>query len=655
MNRAPILQSLGESSIEHLVDATKQGFLLIADRTADELASRFAKHRSSLDHSTPRVQDLIDVAALAVASMKAACGIELYETQIHAGWLIATGHIAEMQTGEGKTFACLLPACLMALDGFGVHVACPNDYLATRDHELLRPVLRSLGYSTASLDGNASAETKKQAYRCDVVYGAAHTFGFDYLRDQLSLQRWRSSCMTNRLLGFAQGRPTRPNRLQRGLNAAIVDEADHVLLDDAMSPMVLADSSANEASDGNVHRHARTVAKSLRMGTDFLVDPETQQVHLTQSAFDQIYSQSIRLADARLRRPWHDYVIAAIRAELLFRVQQDYVVRGGDVQIVDNATGRIYSDRNWSEGIHQAIEAKEGLSITEENSSLRRTTRQRFFGQYRWLGGMTGTAADCETEFRDTYRTPVQRVATRLPSRRKLLSLAAFHDVDQKYRAIACEARRCHQSGRAVLVGTLSINESQAIATVLDSEGLCHSVLNGVQDADEAAIIARAGRSGAITVATSLAGRGTDIQLDTAVRQAGGLHVVVSQHHRLARVDRQLIGRCARAGDPGTARYFVCPQDDLAIRYATWLQSLIRKRANTVPYQSIAPEVTRPIHSPACRLSQHIVDVQRVLQRQDGRQRRTAAAQQRENDRWQMGNPNDAKATPSYQPEATYV
>lgn len=531
---------------------------------------------SSIDDSS-----LALAAACVIYAVRRALGKELFDVQLHAGLIVGCGAVAEMQTGEGKTIAGVLPAYLRSLTGLGVHVATPNDYLAKRDHDLLAPVFHQLGLTTGAITASAAPQEKQAAYRADITYGSSHAFGIDYLRDQLDLDGAVEKRLGDRVYTTATGIESESRLLQRGLNSAIIDEVDHVLIDDAISPLLLSRAGEGEAPDADVHRAALACSASLYADGDFRVLGGSQ-VQLTEAGFDRVYAPHAQpfLTHPALVRPWHEYVVLALRARTCYQRDVHYVVRDAKVQIVDASTGRIFEDRTWSDGLQQAIETREKVEIRAEAKALARVTRQRLFRQYAFLGGMTGTAAGCEREFASVYGLPVEVVPLRTPSRRVLLSDHFTRTFAEKVADIADDAERMIAAGRAVLIGTLSIVESLEIARELQLRDLSFQLLNGIQDADEALLISQAGRRGAITVATSLAGRGTDIQLDPQVAEAGGLHVIVAQKHSLARVDRQLIGRSARCGDPGSAQVFVSAEDAIANADAPWISRAIRRWSN---------------------------------------------------------------------------
>jgi preprotein translocase subunit SecA len=562
---------------------------------------------------------LVLAASAVVESIRRVLNLELFDVQLHAGMIASQGAIAEMQTGEGKTLAVAFPAYLWSLAGRGVHVATPNGYLAERDWAKLTPVFHRLGVTTGLLRQDANRAQTGAAYRADITYGPGYAFGFDYLRDQLALERIDSASLGAAVLRRFEGLDDRAELLQRGLHAAIIDEADHVLVDDAVSPLILTFGSEHESPDAEIHRRAKGVAEALRAERDFRIAGRT--VELTDRGFDQVYELAEWAIHPQLVRPWHEYVVLALRARAVFRRDTDYVIRGGKIQIVDPSTGRIFEDRTWSEGLHQAIEAYESLPIHCERVAEARVTRQRFYRSYERLAGMTGTALGCERELASVYGLPVSSVPLRKPSRRRIMPNHYSVTKAEKRVAIADECEAMVARGRSVLVGTLHITDSLAVAGELQSRGLTLQLLNGVQDADEALVVLEAGQPGAITVATNLAGRGTDIPLHPEVANKGGLHVIVSQPHALARVDRQLMGRCARCGDPGSARLFLCAEDPPAVDEAPWIGRAIRRWAARGRSSSL-------------RLSDRLEQVQKRNQRQAASQRWELLESDRDDDRW---------------------
>ena len=531
-----------------------------------------------------RNRDMQQLANEAMAFAKEATyrvlGMELYDVQLIAGSALVNRKIAEMNTGEGKTISAVPGAVYGGLFGNGVHVATPNSYLAQRDYEQLKEVYQSIGLSAGLLpsgEGPPDSSQTKAAYDCDVTYGTGYEFGFDYLRDQMILRRQKQQPLGHQVLSGLQGKTGQP-LTQRGLGFLIVDEVDNVLVDDATSPQVLSEFQPGEAPDTNAVKLARNVAVQLDKGTHFL-EPRPGAIQLTPEGESQIHDRSIAIPTRELIRPWKEYVEAALRAEHLFIRNVEYVVGEDGVRIVDQSTGRIFEDRSWQAGLHQAVEAKEGLSITPESLPLATITRQRFYRLYQSLAGMTGTTQCCVEEFKTIYGLEVEKIPLRKPSQRRVLPLRAFDRAERKWEAISKSIIELQSKGRPVLIGTRTIKESQILAQHLDAANLGYELLNGTQDADEAELVSRAGLAGAITIATNLAGRGTDFKMPAEVIQRGGLHVIVSECHSSFRVDRQLIGRCARQGQPGSCQTFVSADDWLLETHADWLASTIRKIA----------------------------------------------------------------------------
>ena len=520
--------------------------------------------------------------ALAGSALDRALGVHLYDVQLIASRALAEGKIAEMQTGEGKTFAAVPAAVWGGLQGRGVHISTPNTYLAQRDFEQLAPVYEVAGLSVGMLPEEPGSEARKRdAYACDVTYGSGYEFGFDYLRDQLVLR-----ARSERKLGQSLLQTLSPSTqghlgldlMQRGLAYAIVDEADNVLIDDATSPLVLSESQLGEAADAEAVRLARHVA--LYLGKEHVVETTQQQVELSDAGRQRIFRGDIVIPVQQLQRPWTSYVETALRAERLFFRDVHYVVDQGEIKIVDSSTGRIFADRAWQSGLHQAVEAKEGLQITPERSALAQITRQRFYRLYDRLAGMTGTATTCRGELSAVYGVRTRVIPLRTPSRRSLYPARFFLTQEAKWLAILQSIQEIHQTGRPILIGTRTIAESQRLVRLLEPLGLRFQVLNDRQDKEEAEIVAGAGQTGEITIATNLAGRGTDIKLTTEVRDLGGLHVIVSECHESSRIDRQMIGRAGRQGDPGSAQIFVAMDDWLIQNFGPWLARSVARLGN---------------------------------------------------------------------------
>ena len=589
------------SQVEHSAVRIKTRLQRRHNRQQQKMLASVAKIRSTLKplndnqltngfndlrvkaHSRHRdIQGLADEAmAFAKEATFRVLGIELYDVQLIAGNALVNRKIAEMQTGEGKTIAAVPGAVFGGLFGNGVHVATPNHYLAQRDYEQLKEIYQSIGLTAGLLpsgDGPSDSSKTKAAYDCDVTYGTGYEFGFDYLRDQMILRGRKQKPLGRQVLSELQGIQGQ-SLAQRGLGFSIVDEVDNVLIDDAVSPQVLSEFQAGEAADTNAVKLARSIALQLETGVHFL-EPRPGAVRLTPEGESQIHDQAIAIPTRELIRPWKEYVEAALRAEHHFVRDIEYVVGEEGVRIVDQSTGRIFEDRSWQAGLHQAVEAKEGLSISPESLPLATITRQRFYRLYQSLAGMTGTTHCCVAEFKTIYGLEIEKISLRKPSQRLVLPMRVFDQAEQKWDAILRSIIELHSMGRPVLIGTRTIKESQILAQLLGSANLDHELLNGTQDADEAELISRAGLAGAITIATNLAGRGTDFKMPPEVIQSGGLHVIVSECHSSFRVDRQLIGRCARQGQPGSCQTFVSADDWLLETHADWLSATIRKIAN---------------------------------------------------------------------------
>lgn len=538
--------------------------------TPRQLQDRVSGLRWNLIRSRSASQEPLqaELFALVVEALRRTVGVELYDVQLQAGAALAAGCVAEMQTGEGKTFAVALPACWWALTGEGVHVVTSNAYLAGRDLELLQPAYAALGLSAGLLPERAAPQAKRKAYECDITYGSGYEFGFDFLRDQLARQAAAARPIGSGYLSRLRSPQSAGESMQRGLVHAIVDEVDNVLLDDACSPLVIAGVSGDGAPDAAAHALAREVAGKLVPEVEYGIDRVSDRAFLTAAGMTRIHGADIGAPFDVLERPWAEYVRQALRAEHLLQRDIHYVVHDDEVRIVDSSTGRIFADRNWQDGLHQAIETREGLPVRAERRPLASITRQRFFRQYRRLCGLTGTANGAEREFRQVYRLPVEVIPLHRRSQLRQLPPRYFPAAAEAQRAAIGSIREASRQGRPVLVGCGAIRVSEELSLRLQAEGIAHNVLNGRQDADEAEIIARAGEPKRVTIATNLAGRGTDIKLTATAAAAGGLHVIACGRQRASRIDRQLIGRCARQGAPGTAEFVVSADDPLLVQHA---------------------------------------------------------------------------------------
>ncbi|MEX0819792.1 MAG: preprotein translocase subunit SecA [Pirellulaceae bacterium] len=491
-----------------------------------------------------------------------------FDVQILGGVALVNGSIAEMQTGEGKTLTATLPLYLYALAGKGAHLATVNDYLAARDAEWMRPLYELLGMSVGVIQTKDSPDQRRKAYGCDITYGTAKEFGFDFLRDRLLLRRmgfrqedFISGMSDHRL----QGEGDKP--VQRSSYFCLVDEADSILIDEARTPLIIGSlgDQIREQVEAT-YKWAAEHAPRFEEDAHYEVDDDTKKVELTAEGRQIVRAlhqpdllRSVGLIDL------YQYIERAIKVNRDFHLDRQYVVQEGEIVIVDEFTGRLAEGRKWRDGIHQALEAKEKIEVTVPTGQAARITVQDLFLRYQNLAGMTGTARTSAREVLKIYKTRVIPMPTNRPPRRKVLPDRVFRNTDEKFRAIVDEVKEINAAGRPVLIGTRSIDKSELLSSMLTEAGLEHQVLNANEVEREAEIVALAGEHGKITVATNMAGRGTDIKLGEGVAEKGGLHVICTELHDSARIDRQLVGRCGRQGDPGTVRQYLALDDDILL------------------------------------------------------------------------------------------
>lgn len=473
-------------------------------------------------------------------------GEKPYYVQILGGLAIHYGNIAEMKTGEGKTLTETMPAYLNALEGKGVHIITVNEFLAKRDSEWMGNIFRFLGLTVGLNMREMSPKEKQEAYNCDILYSTNNEIGFDYLRDNMVVQK--------------------NDRVQRALNFCIVDEVDSILIDEARTPLIISGGKQNSK---NLYIDADKAVKALAED-EYLVDNKTKNVSITEKGAEHLEKifRLENLYDFGNSALVH-HVNNALKANYGFKKDVDYVVDNGSVIIVDPFTGRLMQGRQFSEGLHQAIEAKENVKINEETQTMATITFQNLFRMYSKLSGMTGTAKTEEEEFRNIYNMYVIRIPTNKPVVREDLADLVYSTEEGKYEAIVKTIKAVHATGQPILVGTISVENNERLSSMLKKEGLPHEVLNAKNHAREAEIIAHAGEKGAITIATNMAGRGTDIKLTDEVRELGGLCVIGTERHESRRIDNQLRGRAGRQGDPGMSQFFVSFEDDLMRRFGT--------------------------------------------------------------------------------------
>lgn len=495
-------------------------------------------------------EELDDIAVEAFALAREACfraiGEKPFRVQLIGGLAIHRGNIAEMKTGEGKTLTTVLPAYLNALSGKGVHVITTNEYLSTRNAQWMGPIYDLLGVSVGINTRDKSPKEKKEAYEADITYTTNNELGFDYLRDNMVVHK--------------------ENRTQRGLNFAIIDEVDSILIDEARTPLIISGGSAKSA---NIYKEADRVAKNLKID-DYVVDEKTKKVTLTEEGvkncekmlhLDNLYDISNSVMVHNLDK--------ALTANYAFKKDVDYVIENDKVIIVDTFTGRLMHGRQFSEGLHQALEAKEGVTINEETKTLATITFQNLFRMYNKLSGMTGTAKTEEEEFQNIYNTNVVCIPTNKPVIRDDQVDLIYSSLKGKFNAVVKTVKEIHKTGRPVLVGVASVETSELVSQLLTKAGVKHELLNAKNHEREAHIIENAGKKNAVTIATNMAGRGTDIKLGEGVRELGGLYVLGTERHDSRRIDNQLRGRAGRQGDPGTTRFFVSMEDDLMIKFGS--------------------------------------------------------------------------------------
>ena len=513
--------------------------------------------------------------ALVQKASELTLGWRHFDVQLIGGWVMANGMLAEMATGEGKTLTATLPACTAAFAGLPVHVLTANDYLVKRDAALMRPLYQALGLTVGAIEEGMDPQARRAAYACDITYCTGKQLVFDYLKDRMLLRN-----MPGRLSLSIQKLDSEQNRLSslllRGLCVAIIDEADFVLIDEARTPLILSQpGDAPEQKDMFVQ--ALSAADELELGVEFLLRKKDRRVELTEKGRNRLATLGETLGgiwtSARRRE---ELVQQGLSARHLFERDKQYLIKDGKIQIIDENTGRIMADRSWERGLHQMIEVKEDCEITPQKEPLAKISYQRFFRRYLRLCGMSGTAMEVAADLRSVYGLDVVPVPTNRPSRRQVKPTRVYQSASSKWQAIVESIQQQQQRGRPVLVGTRSVAASEILSTLLKQKRLAHRLLSARQDEHEAEIVSQAGERGRITVATNMAGRGTDIKLGHGVAELGGLHVIVAERNDSRRVDRQLMGRCARQGDPGSCEAILSFEDEITAAYfPPWIIGLL--------------------------------------------------------------------------------
>jgi len=545
-------------------------------------ATRLARLRAGLARRQLTDALIAESFALIAECFERELGMTPFETQFVAARILLDNRLAEMATGEGKSIAAVIAAATAALAGVPVHVITANDYLAARDAAAMRAVYAALGLRVGVVTQELDAGQRRAAYACDITYCTAKELVFDYLRDSLS-RRGRGSELEQRaarletLAGAAQDAPL----VLRGLCMAIIDEADSILIDEAKVPLILSQAHGNPGQRG-FYEYALRVAGTLAAGLDYRFEPERHAAQLTPAGRAKLGPEG---GGARNWRHREESVCLALAALHKLQRDRDYLVRDGRVLIIEPTTGRIAPGRAWSQGLQQLVELKEGCAPSAQPVTVAQITYQRFFPRYLRLAGLSGTATEARAELRAVYGLDVVRVPLRTPSRRVLLAPRLYVRSDARWDAVVARAAQLQRDGRPVLIGTGSVGESEQLSRRLEAAAVSHVVLNARHDAHEARIIAEAGRQGRVTVATNMAGRGTDIALGPGVAERGGLHVLLCQHNASRRIDRQFLGRCARRGEPGSGEILLAfdalPVPAWAI---AWLQRVWRTPQAVLPH-----------------------------------------------------------------------
>ena len=630
---------------EHQVARVNELEASLAPLSDEQLAAKTVEFRSRVAGGEPLDHLLPEAFAVVREASRRVLGMRHFDVQLVGGMVLHDGKIAEMRTGEGKTLTATLPVYLNALPGKGVHLVTVNDYLASRDAEWMGRLYRFLGMSVGVILSQQSNAEKHAAYGADITYGTNNEFGFDYLRDNMEYRV--------------------EDRRQRGLNFAIVDEVDSILIDEARTPLIIsgpAEDSTEMYQKVNEIPPLLTAQADENSAGDFWVDEKQHQIHVSELGHEKIEQVLVRrglLAEGESLYAPHNIVLmhhlnAALRAHHLFHRDQQYVAQNGQIVIVDEFTGRLMPGRRWSEGLHQAVEAKEGVQIQQENQTLASITFQNYFRMYGKLAGMTGTADTEAYEFQEIYRLETVVIPTHRPMVRKDEQDKIYRTAREKYDAIQADIRESHKCGQPVLVGTTSIESSELLSKLLTAEGLPHQVLNAKQHAKEAEIVAQAGRPGFITIATNMAGRGTDIvlggnvekqvelgrtldeegrvadpvaeeqrvarlrgewqQLHDQVVAAGGLKIIGSERHESRRIDNQLRGRSGRQGDPGASRFYLSMEDSLLRIFAGDRMRMIMDKLNMPEGEAIeAGMVTRSIETAQRKVEARNFDIRKQL------------------------------------------
>ncbi len=594
--------------------------------TDDELRAQTVKFRERINNGESLDNLLPEAFATCREAATRVLGMRHYDVQLIGGMILNRGNIAEMRTGEGKTLVATLPTYLNGLSGKGVHIVTVNDYLATRDAEWMSQVYNWMGLSVGTITHNLSDQERKTSYGSDITYGTNNEFGFDYLRDNMKFDP--------------------ENFVQRPLNFAIVDECDSILIDEARTPLIISGAAEDDVT---IYKEIDKIVPHLKLDQHFTLEEKSKTVSITEEGNSQVekFLGVENVYDIQNIGKLH-YIYQALKAHHLFKRDVDYMVVEGDVIIIDEFTGRLMEGRRWSDGLHQAVEAKEGVPVRKENQTLATITFQNYFRMYNKLSGMTGTAETESVEFQKIYNLGVVVIPTNKPIARKDKNDIVFQTENAKFKAIAKDIKNRSDSGQPILVGTVSIERSEKLSNLLDKEKVKHNVLNAKQHEREAEIVAQAGRKGSVTIATNMAGRGTDIMLggnpefmskletgveegddfDSAllkykeqcdqekelVKTAGGLYIIGTERHEARRVDNQLRGRAGRQGDPGESRFYLSLEDDLMRIFNGERMKAIMSRLNVDEEEPLeAKMVSKAIENSQKKVEGHNFDIRKHL------------------------------------------
>lgn len=518
-----------------------------AEYSDDQLRAKTESFKERLQNGETEEDVLVEAFATVREGARRVLGLYPFHVQIMGGLALHYGNIAEMKTGEGKTLTETMPVYLNALSGKGVHVVTVNDYLARRDSVEMGELYEFLGLTVGLNTNDMSSDQKREAYNCDITYSTNNELGFDYLRDNMVVYK--------------------SQMVQRPLHYAVVDEVDSILIDEARTPLIISGQAEQSTA---LYQRADYFVKSLQEDEDYVIDVSSKTISLTEEGIEKAEEvfHLVNLYDVENGRLIH-HIDTALRANYIMLLDIDYVVQEGEVKIVDGFTGRIMDGRRYSDGLHQAIEAKENVEIQNESKTMATITFQNYFRMYDKLAGMTGTAKTEEEEFREIYNMNVVQIPTNRPVQRIDAPDIIYPNLESKFEAVADEIQERYQDGQPVLVGTVAVETSELLSNLLTKRGVPHNILNAKNHAKEAEIVAQAGQKGAVTIATNMAGRGTDIKLGPGVKEAGGLAVIGTERHESRRIDDQLRGRSGRQGDPGYSRFYLSLEDDLMRRFGS--------------------------------------------------------------------------------------